>query len=113
MSTKAVTDHSFADDVLESDLPVLVDFWAEWCGPCKQIAPIIEEAGQEYAGRLQVVKVDIDANPETPTRYNVRGIPTVMLFRDGTQVDSLVGSVSKRALYDWIDDRLEPGADPA
>ena len=81
MSTKAVTDDSFATDVLESDVPVLVDFWAEWCGPCKQIAPILDEASKEYEGKLQIAKVDIDANPATPTQYGVRGIPTVMLFK--------------------------------
>ena len=106
MSTKAVTDESFATDVLESDIPVLVDFWAEWCGPCKQIAPILDEASKEYEGRLQVAKVDIDANPATPTQYGVRGIPTVMLFKEGSLIDSLVGSVSKQALYNWIDDSL-------
>ncbi len=106
MSTKAVTDESFATDVLESDVPVLVDFWAEWCGPCKQIAPILDEASKEYEGKLQVAKVDIDANPATPTQYGVRGIPTVMLFKGGTLIDSLVGSVSKQALYNWIDDSL-------
>ena len=106
MSTKAVTDESFATDVLESDIPVLVDFWAEWCGPCKQIAPILDDASKEYEGRLQVAKVDIDANPATPTQYGVRGIPTVMLFKEGSLIDSLVGSVSKQALYNWIDDSL-------
>ena len=106
MSTKAVTDDTFAADVLESDIPVLVDFWAEWCGPCKQIAPILDEASKEYEGKLQIAKVDIDANPATPTQYGVRGIPTVMLFNGGTLVDSLVGSVSKQALYNWIDDSL-------
>ena len=106
MSTKAVTDDSFAADVLESDIPVLVDFWAEWCGPCKQIAPILDEASKEYEGKLQIAKVDIDANPATPTQYGVRGIPTVMLFKGGALVDSLVGSVSKQALYNWIDDSL-------
>lgn len=109
MSTKAVTDDSFATDVLESDIPVLVDFWAEWCGPCKQIAPILDEASKEYEGKLQIAKVDIDANPATPTEYGVRGIPTVMLFKSGTLVDSLVGSVSKQALYNWIDDSLGAG----
>ena len=111
MSTKAVTDDSFATDVLEADIPVLVDFWAEWCGPCKQIAPILDEASKEYEGKLQIAKVDIDANPSTPTEYGVRGIPTVMLFKDGTLVDSLVGSVSKQALYNWIDDSLGAGSD--
>ncbi len=107
MSTKAVTDESFATDVLKSEVPVLVDFWAEWCGPCKQIAPILEEASEEYYGKLQIAKVDIDANPGTPTQYGVRGIPTMMLFKDGNRIDSLVGSVSKQALYNWIDDSLD------
>ncbi len=106
MNTKAVTDESFETDVLKSEIPVLVDFWAEWCGPCKQIAPILDEASKEYEGTLQVAKLDIDSNPETPTQYGVRGIPTMMLFKDGAHVDSLVGSVSKQALYNWIDESL-------
>ena len=83
MATKAVTDASFASDVIDSSDVVLVDFWAEWCGPCKQIGPALEEISEEYAGKLTVAKINIDDNPETPGKFGVRGIPTMMIFRNG------------------------------
>jgi thioredoxin 1 len=100
--TKSVTDDSFRQDVLEVPGPVLVDFWAEWCGPCKTVAPILDEIAREYQGRLTVAKVNIDDNPATPNEYGVRGIPTMILFRDGKQVDAKVGALPKGALKDWI-----------
>jgi thioredoxin 1 len=102
-TTKTVTDQSFQADVLQSSQPVLVDYWAEWCGPCKMIGPIVEESAQEYADRLTVAKLNIDENPNTPTRYHVRGIPTLMLFKDGQPVATHVGSLSKGQLQACID----------
>ena len=102
-STKTVTDQSFQADVLQSSQPVLVDYWAEWCGPCKMIGPIVEESATEYADRLTVAKLNVDENPNTPTRYHVRGIPTLMLFKDGQPVATHVGSLSKGQLQAFID----------
>ncbi len=101
-NTKPVTDASFAADVLQASGPVLVDFWAEWCGPCKAIAPALEEIGAEYAGKLTIAKVNIDDNLQTPTQYQVRGIPTLILFKDGKPVDTKVGAMPKSALKQWI-----------
>jgi thioredoxin 1 len=104
--TKAVTDESFRQDVLEAPGPVLVDFWAEWCGPCKAVAPILDELAKDYAGKLTIAKMDIDENPTTPNEYAVRGIPTMLLFRDGKLLDQKVGAMPKGALRDWIADKL-------
>lgn len=105
--TKAVTDESFKQDVLEAPGPVLVDFWAEWCGPCKAVGPILDELAKDYAGKLTIAKVNIDDNPVTPNDYAVRGIPTMLLFRDGKLLDQKVGAMPKGALKDWIADKLE------
>jgi thioredoxin 1 len=101
-NTTAVTDDSFSTDVLQAKGAVLVDFWAEWCGPCKAIAPALEEIGAEYAGKLTIAKVNIDDNPMTPNAYQVRGIPTLILFKDGKPVDTKVGAMPKSALKQWI-----------
>ena len=106
MSTKAVTDTSFETDVLSSDKPVLVDFWAEWCGPCKQIGPALEELSAEFANELTIAKVNIDDNPETPGRLGVRGIPTLMLFKGGKLVATKVGAAPKSSLSAWIKSEL-------
>jgi thioredoxin 1 len=100
---KSVTDQSFEDQVLKSSRPVLVDYWAEWCGPCKMIGPIVEESAAKYADRLTVAKLNIDESPSTPSRYNVRGIPTLMLFKDGQPVATHVGSLSKGQLQAFIE----------
>ncbi len=100
--TKAVTDDSFKQDVLESSGPVLVDFWAEWCGPCRMVAPILDDIAKEYAGKLTIAKVNIDENPSTPNDYAVRGIPTMMLFKDGKLLDTKVGALPKGQLKSWI-----------
>ncbi len=105
-NTKAVTDDSFQTDVLGAEGPVLVDFWAEWCGPCKAIAPALEEIARDYAGRLTVAKVNIDDNPATPNTYAVRGIPTLILFKDGKPVSQKVGAAPKSVLRQWVDTSL-------
>jgi len=101
-----VTDDSFAADVLESQQPVLVDYWAEWCGPCKMIAPILDEIAVQYAGRLKVAKLNIDDNQTTPANYGVRGIPTLMLFKNGNIEATKVGALSKSQLAAFIDSHL-------
>jgi thioredoxin 1 len=101
-----VSDSSFNDDVLKSNVPVLVDYWADWCGPCKAIAPILDEIAGEYQGRLKIVKLNIDANPATPTQYGIRGIPTLMLFKNGGVEVIKVGAVSKSQLSAFIDSHL-------
>ena len=97
------TDDSFEADVMNPDLPVLVDYWAAWCGPCKMIAPILDEVATDYAGKLKVVKVDIDSNKETPAKFGIRGIPTLMIFRGGNIEATKVGALSKSQLIDFID----------
>ena len=104
--SKAVTDSTFDADVLKSEAPVLVDFWAEWCGPCRAIAPSLEKLGTEFAGKLDIVKVNIDENPETPNNYAVRGIPTLILFKDGKPAATQVGAAPKSALKAWIQKSL-------
>ena len=101
-----VTDDTFEHEVLKSDEPVLVDYWAEWCGPCKMIAPVLEEIAAEYAGKLKIAKLNIDDNPETPPKYGIRGIPTLMLFKGGNVEATKVGAVSKSQLSAFIDSNV-------
>ena len=101
-----VTDDSFETEVLQCGEPVLVDYWADWCGPCKMIAPVLDEIAGEYTGRLKVVKLNIDDNPNTPPRYGIRGIPTLMLFKSGDVEATKVGAVSKSQLTAFIDSNL-------
>ena len=101
-AVKTVTDQSFEQDVLKADKPVLVDYWAEWCGPCRMIGPAVEESAVEHAGHIEVAKLNIDDNPATPARFGVRGIPTLMLFKGGKAVATHVGSLSKNQLYAFI-----------
>jgi thioredoxin 1 len=102
MSTRAVTDDSFQSDVLGAEGPVLVDFWAEWCGPCKQIAPALEEIAKELGEKLTVAKLNIDDNPKTTAQYNVRGIPTLLIFKDGQVVAQKMGALPKGKILEWI-----------
>ncbi|MFN9153622.1 MAG: thioredoxin TrxA [bacterium] len=101
-----VSDATFEHDVLQSETPVLVDYWAEWCGPCKLIAPVLDDVAGEYAGRLKVAKVNIDQNSGVPTKYNVRGIPTLMLFKDGQVAATKIGALPKQQLMDWVKSSL-------
>ena len=104
--TVEITDASFEAEVVNSDKPVLVDYWAEWCGPCKMIAPILEEVGAEYGDKLTVAKLNIDQNPETPPKFGIRGIPTIMLFKQGDIVATKVGALSKSQLTAFLDENL-------
>ena len=101
-----VTDASFEDEVLKASEPVLVDFWAEWCGPCKMIAPVLDELAEEYAGKLKVCKLDVDANPDTAPKYNIKGIPTLIIFKNGNVEAKKVGAVSKSQLAAFIDSTI-------
>jgi thioredoxin 1 len=103
---KHVSDATFDSDVLQSTTPVLVDYWAEWCGPCKMIAPVLEDLARDYAGRLTVAKLDIDANPATTTKFGIRGIPTLILFKGGKPHAQKVGAMSKSQLAAFVDSNL-------
>lgn len=102
-TTRTVSDQTFRSEVLEARAPVLVDYWAEWCGPCRMLGPVLEESARQYAGRLIVAKLNVDENPLTPSRYQVRGIPTLMLFKDGHPVATHVGSLSRGQLQALLD----------
>ena len=106
MSTVAVTDATFDQEVKNSDVPVVVDFWAEWCGPCKQIGPALEELSKEYDGKIKVAKVDVDQNPNTAAAMGVRGIPALFIFKDGAPISNRAGAAPKAALKSWIEDSI-------
>ena len=107
------TDATFSQDVLKSEKPVLLDFWAEWCGPCKMIAPILDEVAKEYCDRVQITKINIDENPQTPPRFGIRGIPTLMLFKNGKVEAQRVGALSKSQLVSFLDSNLAPSSSQA
>lgn len=103
---KEISDNTFDQEVLKADTPVLVDFWAPWCGPCKAIAPVLEEIGKDYEGKLKIVKCNVDDNPATPSDYGIRAIPTLILFKDGKKMEQIVGMVQKAKLEDAINKSL-------
>ncbi len=105
-ATIKVTDDSFEQDVLKAEGPVLVDFWAEWCGPCKMIAPALDELAADQQGKVTIAKLNIDENPNTPTKYGVRGIPTLMLFKNGNVAATKIGALPKGALFQWVEASL-------
>jgi len=106
MATVAVTDATFEQEVTNSDVPVVVDFWAEWCGPCKQIGPALEELSSDYDGKVKIVKVDVDSNPGTAAALGVRGIPALFIFKDGQVISNRAGAAPKAALQSWIDESV-------
>tara|TARA_B100000965_G_C19343366_1_gene648434 strand:- start:221 stop:541 length:321 start_codon:yes stop_codon:yes gene_type:complete len=106
MTTHTITDDNFDEEIKNAAVPILVDFWAEWCGPCKQIGPILELIGEEKKGQIKILKLNVDENPQTPQKFGVRGIPTLMLFKDGNLVDTKVGSLPKNMLESWLDTNL-------
>ena len=106
MATVAVTDATFDEEVRNADVPVVVDFWAEWCGPCKQIGPALEELSAEYEGKVKIVKVNVDENPNSPAQMGVRGIPALSMFKDGQVISNKVGAAPKAALQSWIDESV-------
>ena len=106
MATKTVTDETFQNDVLAASGPVLVDFWAEWCGPCRMIGPALEELSTELDGRVTIAKLNIDDSPDTPAKYGVRGIPTIILFKNGAPTATKVGAAPKGALQSWLEGEL-------
>ena len=106
MATQPVTDATFDAEVRQSEIPVVVDFWAEWCGPCKQIGPALEELSEEYAGRVKIVKVNVDDNPDSPAQMGVRGIPALFLFKGGQVVSNKVGAAPKASIASWISSAL-------
>lgn len=106
MATVAVTDATFDAEVRQSDIPVVVDFWAEWCGPCKQIGPALEELSDEMAGKVKIVKVNVDDNPNSPAQMGVRGIPALFVFKDGEPIANKAGAAPKAAIQSWIEEAL-------
>ena len=106
MSTIQISDDTFEEDVIKKGQPIIVDFWAEWCGPCKQIGPILEEISDEYSDKITIGKLDVDENPETAGKFQIRGIPTMLLFNNGELIDTKVGMSSKADLTEWIDKNI-------
>ncbi|KMW58917.1 Thioredoxin [Candidatus Rhodobacter oscarellae] len=106
MATVAVTDETFEAEVVNSDIPVVVDFWAEWCGPCKQIGPALEELSEEMSGKIKIAKINVDENPDSPAKMGVRGIPALFMFKDGQPISNKTGAAPKGALQDWIESSI-------